>query len=94
MPAPQASHTLGLHAGHAQEIFRVRQVGRQLRQLGVELGLEQVSTLRPIYILHGSAKKELDEEGCWGGQNMPAASLSLHSPMQPWTDALRRACWY
>lgn len=39
MPATQAPHSLGLHARHAEEVFRVRQVVGQLRELGLQLGL-------------------------------------------------------
>ena len=38
MPAPQAAHALGLHARHAQEVFGVGQVCRELGELGVQLG--------------------------------------------------------
>lgn len=40
MPAAQTPHGLGLHARHAQEILRVRQVGGQLRELRVKMGLQ------------------------------------------------------
>lgn len=39
MPAPQPPHGLSLHARHAQQVFRVGQVGGQLRQLRVEVRL-------------------------------------------------------
>jgi hypothetical protein len=45
VPAPQAAHALGLHARHAQEVLRVRKVGRQLRELGMKLGLRCQSAI-------------------------------------------------
>lgn len=40
MPAAQAAHTLRLDAGHAEEILRVREVGGELGQLGMQLCLD------------------------------------------------------
>ncbi len=39
MPGTQPAHALGLHARHAQQVLRVGEVGRQLRQLRVEVRL-------------------------------------------------------
>lgn len=39
MPPSQASYTLSLHARHAYQVLEIRQVGAQLRQLRVEVGL-------------------------------------------------------
>lgn len=39
MPAPQPPHSLGLDTRHPEEVLRVREVGRELRELRVEVRL-------------------------------------------------------
>lgn len=39
MPTPQPTHTLGLNGRHADQILRIGQVGRQLGELCVQVGL-------------------------------------------------------
>lgn len=40
MPTTQATHALCLDARHTEKILRVRQVGGELSELGVELSLD------------------------------------------------------
>lgn len=40
MPATEPTHALGLDAGHPKEILRVSEVGGQLRELRVQLCLQ------------------------------------------------------
>ncbi len=46
MPAPQSPHGLGLHARHAQEILGVGEIGRELSQLRLKLGLVMDARVR------------------------------------------------
>lgn len=57
MPAPQALDRLGLHARHAQQVLRIRHVGRQLRELRVQMRLEAGSVSRPKQ-LHGKRERK------------------------------------
>lgn len=39
MPTSEPTHTLGLNAGHPEEVLGVSEVGGELRQLGMQLRL-------------------------------------------------------
>lgn len=39
MPPSKPPYTLSLHTRHAHQVLEIRQVGAQLRQLRVEVGL-------------------------------------------------------
>lgn len=60
MPTTQSAHALGLDAGHAQEVLRVREVVGQLSKLGVQLCLN-IKLL--VYNLLGQTHR------CSGEQN-------------------------
>jgi hypothetical protein len=63
MPTTESSHGLGLHARHAQQVLRVGQVGRELSQLRLELGLETRMDISACHLDFGSQPRESFQGG-------------------------------